>query len=119
MTDPEVRGAFRRLADAAGQLAQVCDRDIKEFAMSWHRIADNARFLEDTDSVDLDDVRSLLDSVRMSFSYHPGEFMEQYIARADYEEQARENAHLDELKKRVGHAAAEVRKLMKIDPRSY
>lgn len=119
MTDPVLRNAFQNLAQSALELAEVCDRDIKEFALSWHRIASNARVLESADSVDLDDARSLLDAIRMSFRHSPGEFMEAYIVRSDPDEDLRENDRLDALKKQVGRAAAEVQKLMKIDPRSY
>lgn len=119
MTDPTLRDAFRALAQTTLELAQVCDRDIDEFAGDWHRIASNSSALETMENVDPEDVKDLLSSIRWLFGYHPGSFMEQYIARVDLDDQARENERFDALKKRVGHAAAEVRKLMKIDPRSY
>lgn len=119
MTHPRLQDALRTLSQATLELAQVCDRDIDEFAGNWHRIASNASALETMENVDPDDVKDLLGSIRWLFGYHPGSFMEQYIARADLDEQSRENERFDALKKRVGQAAAEVRKLMNIDPRSY
>lgn len=119
MTGSKLRDAFNTLAQAALELAQLCDRDIDEFSQDWHRIASNARALETMDHIDPEDVKSVLSSIRWLFGYHPGSFMEQYVARADLEEQSRENERLDALKRRVGSAAAEVRTIMKIDPRSY
>lgn len=119
MPESKLRDALRELAQATRELSDICDRDIKTFSGAWNRIASNSRVLEASDSVDPEDARSLLGSIRGMFSYHPGSFMEAYIARADLDEEARENERFDALKKRVGHAAAEVRKLMKIDPRSY
>ena len=119
MLEPKLRDALRGLAQAASEVSEVCDRDIQDFSMTWSRIASNSRVLESSESVDPEDVRSLLGSIRGMFSYHPGSFMEAYIARAGLDEMARENERFDALKKRVSSAAAEVRAIMKIDPRSY
>ncbi len=119
MAERVLQTAFRTLAAACRELAEICDRDIKEFALSWHRIADNASVLETADPLDQEDVKSLLDAIRMSFRHYPGEFMEAYIVRSDPDEDLRENDRLDALKVRVSRAAAEVQELMKIDPRSY
>lgn len=119
MIDHELKRAFKNLAHAALELAELCDQDIQEFALSWHRIASNAHVLEESDVVDPDDVKSLLDSIRMSLRHYPGEFMEAYIVRSDPDDDRQENDRLESLKDRVGRAAAEVRKLMKVDPRSY
>lgn len=119
MLEPKLQNALHTLAKATRELSDVCDREVKTFSGSWNRIANNSHVLESSESVDPDDIRSLLGSIRAMFSYHPGSFMEAYIARADFEEQSRENEHFDALKNRVGSAAAEVRSILKIDPRSY
>lgn len=115
----DLHRALHNLAEAASEIAEICDHDIDEFAGVWHGVSSNTQILEKTDSPDPEDVKELLASIRWLFAYHPGSFMEAYVARADLDEQSRENERLDALKKQVGHAAAELRELMKIDPRSY
>lgn len=119
MTEPRLKEVLHVLAEATRDLAKICDRDIKTFAASWHRIANNARVLEASESVDPEDVKSLLGAIKGLFGHYPNSFMDAFIVRTDPNEDLRENEHFDSLKKRVGSAAAEIRNVMKIDPRSY
>lgn len=111
--------ALRALVEPASELAELCDRDISEFAGVWHGIVENIGVLERVEVVDPEAVEEVLRSISWLFSYHPGSFMDAYVARANHDEQARANVHLDELKKRVGRAAADVRTvrtLIEMDP---
>lgn len=119
MLEPRLLLALRTLAEPANEIAGICDKDITEFSGVWHGIVDNIHALETTDCLDKEDVKEVLGSIRWLFGYRPGSFMEAYIARSDHDEQSRQNSHLDDLKKRVGQAAAELRSLLEIDPRSY
>lgn len=111
MNESKARAALQRLAEAAGELATVCDRDVTEFARTWHAIANNARVLERETALPQvrGDIESLLDSIASLFGYHPGAFTEAYIARSDFNEQVAENAKFDALKDRVSEAAGALR----------
>jgi hypothetical protein len=76
---------------------------------------ENIGVLVRADEIDPENVEEVLRSISWLFSYHPGSFMDAYVPRANCDEQARANRHLDELKKRVGRAAAEVGYIMGVD----
>ena len=119
MIEPKLAEVFRSLSQAALEIAEVCDRDITEFAGVWHGIARNARVLQVSKSLDLEDVKSFLGSIRWLFGYRPGSFVETYIPRDDFDEQVLENKRFNALKERVYNAAADVQDMLKIDPTSY
>lgn len=119
MSNPQLIEAFRNLATAAQEVAEICDQDIREFAGVWHGVVNNIRVLENAESLDLEDVKSLLSSIKWLFSHHPGSFLEAYIPRSDFNEQVRENKRFDNVKDRVYYAAADVKDILKIDPYSY
>ena len=105
MNELRVKAALATLARAACDLGQACDREAIEFARVWHGISRNAEALRS--DLSAEDLKSLLRSVAMLFSDHPGAFTEDYIKRADPDEQLAENVRFNELKERVMAAAGE------------
>ena len=112
MKEPKVRDALHELAEACGELASVCEREVTDFAATWRTVATNARVIEcQPEPLQAnDEIASLLAAVASLFSHHPGGFAEAYVVRASFDEQLAENAKFDALKDRVAAAAGALRK---------
>jgi len=110
--EPKVRDALHELAEACGELASVCEREVTDFAATWRTVATNARVVESQPEPlqANDEIASLLAAVASLFSHHPGGFAEAYVVRASFDEQLAENAKFDALKDRVAAAAGALRK---------
>ena len=102
MNHPEIATALLQLEVAALDLAHFCNLEAPEFAGAWRQIAGNAtatKRLQDTE-----DIRCLVQSGVMMFSYHPDSFMEAYAKRSDIDEMILVNAEFDRKKKSVAEA---------------
>ena len=102
MNHPEIAKALLQLEVAALDLASFCNLEAPEFAGMWRQIAGNAtatKRLQDTE-----DIKCLVQSGVMMFSYHPDSFMEAYATRPDIEEMISVNAEFD--RKRMSAAEA-------------
>jgi hypothetical protein len=108
------RQALNELAGATAELAAVCDRDVPDFASTWHAIATNAQVLacEPALLASRDDIAALLASIVSLFGYHPGSFTEAYVVRANFDEQVAENSNFDALKERVSAAAGALKQAL-------
>lgn len=114
MNEPNARKALSELASVTAELAAVCDREVPDFAATWHAIASNAQALarEPALLAARADVAALLSSIVSLFGYHPGGFTEAYIVRPNFDEQAAENARFDSLKERVSAAAGALKQAL-------
>jgi hypothetical protein len=117
MNEPNARQALNELAGATAELAAVCDREVPDFASTWHAIASNAQVLarEPALLASRDDVAALLTSIVSLFGYHPGSFSEAYVVRPNFDEQVAENSKFDLLKERVSAAAGALKRALPKD----
>jgi len=107
VNEPNAHKALNQLADAAAELATVCDREVPDFAATWHTIASNAQVLGREQALlpVQADVAQLISAIVLLFGYHSGSFAEAYVVRANFDEQLAENVKFDALKQRVSAAA--------------
>ena len=83
------------LKSEVSELKTICETEkMERFVPSWVRVIEVANVLlaSDFDEVALEDLGQ---AVCSAFSYHPGEFMDMYIIRADVQASDLENEKFD------------------------
>ena len=102
MSMSNIHDALREFAQAADDLAAMCDVEAPEYGRVWHTLVKNARALSET--LAREDLHDLIRGAQLMFGYHPGSFSEVYVQREDPDELVAENAKFDSLKARVSAA---------------
>jgi phage terminase small subunit len=116
VNERNARQALTELARATAELAAMCDREVPDFADTWHTIANNAQVLAREPALLVsDDIAALLASIVSLFGSHPGSFSEAYIVRPSPDEQVAENEKFDSLKNRVSAAAGALKRALHAD----
>lgn len=101
----ECNRLLQELISEVTNLKVICETEkMERFVPYWVRVIEVAQGLlaSDFDEVAFEDLGQ---AVCSAFSYHPGEFMDMYIIRADVQESDFENEKFDQLRTRVFETA--------------
>jgi hypothetical protein len=105
MNVSRLKTALSELADAAADLAEICQREhMEQFAPFWRSVVASAQTIQ-AGPMNRTDIDALAQDVVSAFSHRPGGFMDMYVIRASPEQQALENDRFDRVRKRVLDAA--------------
>ncbi len=110
MNNRELIVWLQKLGAAAEALAELCDREAKEYGLVWHSVARSAVELADMPTKDA--VRELVSDVAWLLGHRPNSFSEVYVVRADLEQQQIENVKFDALKDAVGEWTGVLRRAL-------